>query len=271
MRSRGSAADGSGSEDAEEQAYAAGLPGCECGDWCWEVLGDGGWAWYFKPANLQLLELQADVGLDSHFQINYLSQVLLTMTLLPTLLSTSRDMPNSSPRIVLQSSDLHRGAPSDTHFADKSELNTPIGPMLLYNRSKLAQVLFVRRLHHQLQAGMYGPGKIYVNATHPGGVSTDQQEQAVEAYGTLGKIGVAAVRPLLSDPVKTGCRSALFAATAREVVEEDISGQYIVPDCKVTKPSKQAMDEALGEQLWTLGEQLLREQFGGKLPYSESV
>lgn len=193
------------------------------------------------------------------------------MTLLSTLLATSRDIPKSSPRIVLQSSDLHRGAPSDTHFQSKDEINTALGPMLLYNRSKLAQVLFVRHLQHDLHNGMYGQGKIFVNATHPGGVSTDQQEQAVEAYGTLGKIGVAAVRPLLSDPVKTGCRSALFAATAQDVAAEDITGQYIVPDRKVTEPSKQAQDAALGDQLWMLGEQLLREQFSGKLPYSETV
>lgn len=44
----------------------------------------------------------------------------------------------------------------------------------------------------------------WINATHPGGVNTDQQEQAVEAYGTKGKLGVKAVRPFLKDPVDEG-------------------------------------------------------------------
>ena len=209
----------------------------------------------------------ADTQADSHYQVNHLAQKLLIMTLLPTLLATSRDIHNSSPRLVCMSSDLHRAAPPSTGFKTKDEINQDIGPMLLYNRSKLAQVLFIRRLQHDLEKGTYGPGKIYVNATHPGGVATDQQKQAVEAYGTLGKVGVAAVKPLLSDPVKTGCRSGLFAAASGDVVEENITGQYIVPERKVTDPSDQGRDAALADQLWALDEQLLREHFGSKSPY----
>lgn len=66
-----------------------------------------------------------------------------------------------------------------------------------------------------------------MNAVHPGGVSTDQQEQAIDAYGTKGKIGVKAVRPFLKDPVDEGCRSGLFAATSEDVVTEKIQGQYV--------------------------------------------
>ena len=103
-------------------------------------------------------------------------------------------------------------------------------------------------------------------ATHPGGVSTDQQEQAVDAYGTKGKIGVKAVRPFLKDPIDEGCRSALFAATAEEVVTEGLQGVYIVPDRKVTEPSKQGLDEALGENLWKLCRAILKEKVGVEVP-----
>ena len=67
----------------------------------------------------------------------------------------------------------------------------------------------------------------WVNAVHPGGVATDQQDQAIDAYGTKGKIGVKAVRPFLKDPLDEGCRSALFAATSEDVVAEGIQGQYV--------------------------------------------
>lgn len=67
----------------------------------------------------------------------------------------------------------------------------------------------------------------WINATHPGGVNTDQQEQAVDAYGKLGKVGVAAVRPLMKDPMNEGCRSGLFAATSDDVPREKIQGQYV--------------------------------------------
>ncbi|KAL9101773.1 MAG: hypothetical protein Q9187_009201, partial [Circinaria calcarea] len=128
-------------------------------------------------------------GIDSHFQVNHLSQVHLIFMLLPNLQGT----PHS--RLVLQSSDLHRAAPSSVKFASLAEINTDIGPSYLYNRSKLAQVLFVRALKRRMDAGKLGfniSNTLYANATHPGGVSTDQQQQAVEAYGTLGKVLVAA-------------------------------------------------------------------------------
>lgn len=43
----------------------------------------------------------------------------------------------------------------------------------------------------------------------------------------------------------------------------DILPTQIVPDRKVTEPSKQARDEELGENLWRLSEQILQEKLGG--------
>ncbi|KAG6995668.1 hypothetical protein G7Y79_00043g079520 [Physcia stellaris] len=204
-------------------------------------------------------------GIDSHFQVNHLSQFHLVRILLPVLQRTT------GSRLVLMSSDLHRACPSSTTFTSLSEINTDLGPAGLYNRTKLAQVLFVRAIARRMENNepgfqsnkQMGP---WINATHPGGVNTDQPEQAVEAYGTLGKVGVAATRPLMKDPVHKGCRSGLFAATSDDVPREKIQGQYIVPDRKVTDPSKQAQDVALGENLWRLSEQLLTEKIG-QLPY----
>lgn len=176
---------------------------------------------------------------------------------------------------MLQSSDLHRAPLSSTHFLSVDEINTDIGPNSLYSRTKLAQILTVRAIVRRMenneprfQSPKYnGP---WVNAVHPGGVNTDQQEQAVEAYGTKGKIGVAAVRPFLKDPVDKGCRPALFAATSDDIIKESIQGGYIVPDCKVTDPSKQAQDVELGENLWRLSEQILKEKLG-RLPYQQEL
>jgi hypothetical protein len=94
-------------------------------------------------------------------------------------------------------------------------------------------------------------------------VSTDQPEQAVDAYGMMGKLGVKAVRPFMKEPVDQGCRSALFAAASRDVVKEKIDGQYIVPDRKVTDISKKAKDEELQERCWSLTMGVLREKLGG--------
>ena len=152
--------------------------------------------------------------------------MLLALTLLPNLQST----PNS--RLVCMSSDLHRAPLSSTKFASLEEINNDIGPNSLYARTKLAQILFVRAMVRRMEnnePGFQSPKYLgpWVNATHPGGVKTDQQEQAVDAYGTKGKVGVMAVRPFLKDPVDEGCRSALFAATSEAVVTDAIQGQYV--------------------------------------------
>lgn len=199
-------------------------------------------------------------GLDSHMQVNHFAQFHLAMTLLPVLQKT----PNS--RLVFQSSDLHR-AISDVKFESVSEINTDIGAGKLYNRSKLAQILFIRALVRRKEKGEMGfntdrKAGPWINATHPGGVRTDQQKQAVDAYGTIGKIGVAAVRPFMKDAVAEGCRPALFATTSEDIVKEGIQGEYIVPDRKVSQPSSQALDDQLGENLWRLTEKILVDKLG---------
>jgi WW domain-containing oxidoreductase len=84
----------------------------------------------------------------------------------------------------------------------------------------------------------------------------------------MGKIGAEMVKPFMKDPVQSGCRSALFAATSEDIITDSIRGQYIVPDRQVTAPSSRAQDEEMGERLWSLQEQLLKEKFG-QLPYEE--
>lgn len=195
-------------------------------------------------------------GLDSHMQVNHFAQAHLAMTLLPVLQKTK------DSRLVMQSSDLHRAAPSSVAFTSIEEINQDIGPTLLYNRTKLAQILFVRELVKRIQAQQFGAGEVWINATHPGAVSTDQPKQAEEAYGTIGKIGVAVVRPFMKDPVAQGCRPALFAATSEDVVKDKIQGQYIVPDKKVTEPSNQAKDEKLAVALWNLTKTIMEEKVG---------
>lgn len=58
-------------------------------------------------------------------------------------------------------------------------------------------------------------------------MNTDQLEQAVDAYGTVAKIGVAAIRPFLKSPIDEGCRPALFAATSEDIIKEGVQGQYV--------------------------------------------
>lgn len=204
--------------------------------------------------------------LDTHMQVNHFAQAHLVFTLLPILQKTT------DSRIVFQSSDVHKGAPSSIAFESIAEMNQDIGPTYLYARTKLAQILFARELVTRIKNGQFGQvtqtqGLPFINAVHPGGVLTDQPNQAMEAYGTPAKIGFKAIKPFMKSPEEEGCRPALFAATSADVASETIQAAYIVPDRKVTEPSKQAKDEKLAQNLWKLTKEVLESKIGN-LDYS---
>ncbi|KAF1970782.1 NAD(P)-binding protein [Bimuria novae-zelandiae CBS 107.79] len=204
---------------------------------------------------------ESEDKLDTHMQVNVFAQAHLILTLLPVLRKTK------DSRIVSQSSDLHRAAPSSVKFESIQEINTDIGPTYLYNRTKLGQILFAHELYKRLKDGQFGTvteteGIPWINCTHPGAVKTDQQFQAEEAYGTLGKVGDRIMRPFMKDPVDQGCRPALFAATSPTISKEQIQDAYIVPDCKPTAPSSQAKDETLSANLWKLTKEVLESNIG---------
>jgi WW domain-containing oxidoreductase len=189
-------------------------------------------------------------------QVNVFAQAHIMLTLLPVLRKTT------DSRIVSQSSDLHRAAPASIKFESIDEINTDIGATFLYSRTKLAQILFSSELLKRIKVGQFGEvteaeGLPWINSTHPGGIKTDQQFQAEEAYGTISKIGVRLARPLLGDPVDKGCRPALFAVASPDIATEQIQGAYIVPDRKPTDPSSQAKDEDLSASLWKLTKEIL--------------
>ncbi|EXJ66358.1 uncharacterized protein A1O5_10510 [Cladophialophora psammophila CBS 110553] len=84
--------------------------------------------------------------LDSHYQVNHLSQFLLLLKLVPRLQNT----PGS--RVVFESSELHRGANAEVQFENEAEINWDIGPTKLYNQTKLAQILTMRALQRRINA-----------------------------------------------------------------------------------------------------------------------
>jgi len=200
-------------------------------------------------------------GLDTHMQVNHFAQAHLVLTLLPIIQKTT------DSRIVFQSSDVHKGAPSSIAFESVNEMNQDIGPTNLYARTKLAQILFARELVTHIKNGQFGQvtqtqGLPFINAVHPGGVLTDQPNQAIEAYGTPAKIAVKAIKPFMKSPEEEGCRPALFAVASEAVAKETIQAAYIVPDRKITEPSNQAKDEKLAQNLWKLTKEVLETKIG---------
>jgi hypothetical protein len=75
-----------------------------------------------------------------------------------------------APRIVFESSEQHRVAPSAVHFGSLDEINNPaVGNLELYGRTKLAIILGVK---YGLLDRVIKPNKdnIYALSVHPGAV-----------------------------------------------------------------------------------------------------
>lgn len=166
-------------------------------------------------------------GLESTFQINYLSHFLLTNLLLDVLKASAPS------RVVNVTSVAHFRGKID--FLDLQEVNG-YGAMKSYCQSKLAQVLFT----HELSERLKGTG-VTVNCVHPGAVRTRWGDEA----GVLG-IGIRLARPFMIGPDK-GAETPVYVATSQEL--EGVSGKYFVrKEIQDSSKESNSMEEA--RKLW---------------------
>lgn len=121
--------------------------------------------------NANQFGLDAD-GIDRHFGVNWLGQFYVVNLLYPLLRKTSKMPDTPAPRIVFESSEQHRAAPSVVHFGSIDEINNPeIGNLEVYGRTKLAIILGVK--YGLLDRVIKKNGdNIYALSVHPGAVCT---------------------------------------------------------------------------------------------------
>lgn len=133
-------------------------------------------------------------GIDRHMALNHIGHVILTSHLLPLLKKTAE---KETVRISNQSSNAHEQTPKDTKFASVDELNTDLGPMPQYGRSKLANILYARYLTNHLHKQY---PNILINATHPGVVETQMSTRDIlEPYPRAGYLMKDAMKPFKKD------------------------------------------------------------------------
>jgi len=212
-------------------------------------------------------------GIDRHLGVTHLGHFLLINRLLPLIRKTSERRDVKAPRIVTISSELHRTAPSNVQFLTPSEIteeSKDLGPNKLYSRSKLANILFTK---YGLVERVIKPNndRIFALAVHPGAVHTGQQDQFKEAYGgVLGSLMKNIVTPFMRS-ADEGSLSTLWAATSDDVEKNDWQGCYFKDPGTLGKETKQASDPKLGENLWNLSNQLVKEKLGedGLLPWNK--
>ncbi len=174
-----------------------------------------------------------EVSVDGHeltWQTNFLSHVLLTRLLLPSLRRGSK------PRIVSVSSEGHR---TGRIAWDNLELERGFGSFRAYANSKLGQILFTRELARREPA-------ITVNALHPGAISTNIWRMQSRAVRSILGIGVALFGKLLRSPA-TG--AAPVARLASDPALDGVTGRYF-KRFRETAPSAAGSNDADAARLW---------------------
>lgn len=164
-------------------------------------------------------------GIEMNFAVNHLAPFLMTHLLLDVIRGSA------PARIVNVSSMAHKQA--------RLRLNDLEGRkrwnrMESYAQSKLANILFTRRLARDLESS-----GVTVNCLHPGVVNThlfDQMPALIRWLSPWFMIG----------PEK-GARTSIYLATSDEVAH--ISGEYF-SRCKPARSSRQARSKELADKLW---------------------
>ncbi|KAG0245903.1 hypothetical protein B0O80DRAFT_494176 [Mortierella sp. GBAus27b] len=189
-------------------------------------------------------------GIELVFAVNHMGHFLFTQLLLSKLIESQPS------RIVCVSSNAH-------------ELNLPEGgiqfgtlgqadaelPLVNYNRSKLANILYVKALARRLENA--GHHQVFVNAVHPGYCGTSIDDNAQLTVGYLASRVMQKTRELIGRTPEDGALTQLYCATAQEIEDKKLTGRYFVPDGHELRPSAYAMDEDLQERLFKYSEDFM--------------
>lgn len=182
---------------------------------------------------------KTEQGFEATFGINHLGHFLLTRLLLDSL------RVSAPSRIINVSSDAYRRAFTGLDFEDLQSEKS-YNSMLVYGRSKLANIYFTRELAQRL-AGQ----DITVNAVHPGVVRTGFARDG-DTQGAFSLLFRAAA-PFMLSP-EQGARTLVYLATAPDAGKT--TGAYFVKR-KATALSKIARDDAAARRLWRISEELI--------------
>ncbi len=180
-------------------------------------------------------------GIEMTFALNHLGYYLLTGLLL------ARVRAADAGRIVNVASSAHQGPQVD--------LDDPGGRrryrgLRAYQQSKLANILFTRRL----AAALEGSG-VTANALHPGFVASKF------GHNTRGwfNIAIRLAQQISAINVEKGARTSVYVAASPDVA--GVNGRYF-DECRAIESSPESRDAVVGERLWALSGELTGCRYG---------
>ena len=174
-------------------------------------------------------------GYEEIFAINHLAYFLLTNLLIEEL----KQEKNS--RIINVSSGAHAFVKAfnfDDIHAKKS-----YKPFKVYGYSKLANILFTRKLSNVLKKE-----NITVNCLHPGVVGTAFGHN----NGSIQKFLFYLAKPFMRSP-DDGAKTSVYLCSSQDI--KGITGEYFY-NCKIAKTTKWAQSKADADRLWDLSKEL---------------
>jgi retinol dehydrogenase-13 len=175
-------------------------------------------------------------GFETVFCVNHLASFLITRLLLDRLTASA------PARIIQVNSQGHRFGGLD--LSDLTWERRRYRGLQGYGASKVAQLLTVWELAERLQ----GSG-VTINAMHPGEVRTNIGMNNGTLYRFYQRY---LIWWMLKAPVISG-EAIYYLAAAPEMAE--VSGRFFNLTID-EKPAKHALDRSLGQQVWSVSEQL---------------
>lgn len=168
-------------------------------------------------------------GFEMQIGVNHLGHFLLTNLLLDLLKSAAPS------RIVNVSSRAHQRGEI---YRDDFMLDRSYSPLKSYSQSKLANVLFSRKLAKDLEGT-----KVIVNSCHPGVVMTELARHFPKIVQFLIN---TIFKTFLKTPVE-GAQTQIRLAIDPDL--ETVTGKYFY-DCEEHEPASAAKDDETAEWLW---------------------
>ncbi|KAL2843062.1 hypothetical protein BJX68DRAFT_244282 [Aspergillus pseudodeflectus] len=190
---------------------------------------------------------ETDLGHEIQLGTNHTGHFLLTTLLLPTLLRTAEEEPDSDVRVVSLSSIGHNLAPSFDTILDQERLKR-CNTHARYGASKVANILFAAELARRYPS-------ITSVSVHPGLIATD-------LYGPIGRRNPVAalgsrVLGAVGTQVDAGARNQLWAAAGAKK-DELVNGAYYVPVGICKGFNRYVRSEEMGRELWEWSEREVR-------------
>ena len=184
-------------------------------------------------------------GFERQFATNHLGHFALTGLLLPAIMAAP------APRVVTVASLAHRGG--KIHF-DDLQMERNYSPWGAYNQSKLANILFARELARRAVGS-----HLLSLPVHPGVSQTSIVDNGPGANDLKTRV-LFNFAKFLTQTDADGALPTLYAATSPDARSGDYIGPNGFMEMKgspiVVKPRPHALDEATGQRLWSVSEQL---------------